>query len=385
MKSVIPDFNTSPYFFAFCIILHQTKARVVYYMQTTSDQMKSGLEQAILNGHSFVAWRSPKSSAINMISGQKQLISISELSSHSFVIAPFDYSGKVFSIKKSNTPEILSNPASVAKYYTKNQGTTETKDKSTFSSLITKGIDLIKTGQLEKVVLSRKAGTPLPDSFCPVEFFKQLTHPYPNAFISLISTPEEGTWIGASPELLVKQKEDEIESISLAGTISSENFFNGESISKKDSMEQEIVSRYIREQLIELNIPFSESEPQLINAGKINHIKTSFKGNLNGNSVADLINQLHPTPAICGYPKQEASHFIKQHEGYSRSLYGGFIGPYTHEKEAEFYVNLRCMQVTEEEIIFYAGAGILKDSIPQNEWEETEFKMDTLRTLLVKS
>ncbi|MGB0175928.1 MAG: chorismate-binding protein, partial [Owenweeksia sp.] len=91
----------------------------------------------------------------------------------------------------------------------------------------------------------------------------------------------------------------------------------------------------------------------------------------------ELLYNLHPTPAVGGWPKKEALAYIEDHEKHDRAYYSGYFGLRTKDSFA-YYVNLRCMQVYNNAVVLYAGGGILADSDPVSEWEETEAKLQTL-------
>jgi len=345
-------------------------------MTKLSTDIKSTLFQAIDKKQTFAAWRLPDESNIQFIEGQISSKRISDLSSTAFIISPFENNENTFLVIEENRDK-----SEIAKHFIK-EDPVKHHSKSDYLNLVSKGIQAIKNGQFEKVVLSRMEEVELPTSFHAAELFLRLVESYPKAFVSIVNSIETGTWIGASPELLLKKEGKEIQSISLAGTISKSNSGNLEDISSKDRVEQEIVSQFIREKLDSFHIAFDESNPQIVNTGNLNHIKTSFIASETEISLEQLILGLHPTPAICGYPKDISKTFILKNEDYSRQLYGGILGPVYHQNKAELYVNLRCIQVTRNKGYLYAGAGILQDSIPENEWQETVKKMDTLRSLL---
>ena len=98
--------------------------------------------------------------------------------------------------------------------------------------------------------------------------------------------------------------------------------------------------------------------------------------------LGDILQELHPTPAVCGLPKEEAYHFILNNEGYNRAYYTGIIGWLDPQGETTLYVNLRCMNITDKTATFYAGGGILPSSTVETEWEETQQKMNTMRNIL---
>jgi isochorismate synthase len=81
-------------------------------------------------------------------------------------------------------------------------------------------------------------------------------------------------------------------------------------------------------------------------------------------------------------PLEPSLHFLKTHEGYDRSFYAGFLGPVNVNNNIHIFVNLRCMQLGDKKAILYAGAGVTVDSVPEEEFEETEMKFNTLRNVI---
>ena len=112
-------------------------------------------------------------------------------------------------------------------------------------------------------------------------------------------------------------------------------------------------------------------------------MKTDFRFSLKDNKgLGDLLKVLHPTPAVCGLPKEEAYRFILQNEGYDRRYYSGFIGWLDPEGRTDIYVNLRCMHIKDEQLTLYAGGGLLASSELNDEWLETEKKLQTIKRLI---
>ncbi len=142
-------------------------------------------------------------------------------------------------------------------------------------------------------------------------------------------------------------------------------------------MEQLVVTDYINDILNKCCKNISVSGPQEAIAGNVKHLKTSFSAILNG-SLWNLVSALHPTPAICGIPMNEAQQFIKGTERYDRKYYTGFLGPCNMDSKTNLFVNLRCAEVFSDSVNLYIGGGITKDSKPEKEWEETELKSKTL-------
>ena len=156
-----------------------------------------------------------------------------------------------------------------------------------------------------------------------------------------------------------------------------------ESWSNKNWREQQFVAYYIRQQLTALSIHPDEGGPFTVQAGEMAHLKSLFSFALDRTDLlGDLLERLHPTPAVCGLPKEEAYRFILREEGYDRSYYSGFVGWLDPAGKTDLYVNLRCMNIQSHALTLFAGGGILPDSVPEEEWQETKDKMETMRRLL---
>ena len=112
-------------------------------------------------------------------------------------------------------------------------------------------------------------------------------------------------------------------------------------------------------------------------------IKTEFRfETADRRCLGNLVELLHPTPAICGLPRKEALQFIKENEGYDRSYYSGFIGMIDADGRNDIYVNLRCMNIGENDLTLFAGGGLLDSSDVDQEWEETNDKLQTMLAIL---
>lgn len=268
-------------------------------------------------------------------------------------------------------------------------------DFSTFHKALTDGL-------YQKLVLARCA-TILNDSeLTPITLFHRACHLYPRMFVALVSTPQSGMWLIASPEILLEKLPDSRwRTIALAGTMrlrSDKADDEGQRLrwSAKNIQEQRYVASYLSDVLRQFSNDVSEDGPRTVRAGHLVHLRSDFTFALNNKCtrVGELLNALHPTPAVCGLPKAEAQDFIISHEKTPRLYYSGFMGPFnmnekTNQKENEnvqptthLYVSLRCMQITGTAYQLYAGGGLLRESNEQQEWLETEAKMDTMRHLL---
>jgi len=271
--------------------------------------------------------------------------------------------------------------------------TSETIDQQTETGLknaVTQAVESITAGQMEKVVLSRTATEPLPAGFDLVKAYTSMLEAYPRAFVSLVSVPEVGTWLGASPEILVSIDPQQIfRTVALAGT---QPAIDGEPVGnaiwrQKEIEEQGMVERYILSCFKKLRLrEYSEVGPRTIVAGNLMHLRTDFSVDLKEVDFptlgTDMLHLLHPTSAVCGLPKEPAINFIQAHEGYNRSYYSGYLGPVNAPEGTHLYVNLRCMQLLKDKAILYAGAGITAESEAEKEWQETQHKMQTMGKIL---
>lgn len=255
---------------------------------------------------------------------------------------------------------------------------------------VNQAINEINNSDLIKVVPSKVKRVKLPEGQELLDTFNKLCDAYSNAFISLLSTPELGTWIGATPETLIEvDKEGIFKTMSLAGTqeYTNEQPLHALPWTQKEIEEQAMVSRYIINRFKEIRLrEFEEVGPRTVKAGNLAHLCSIFTVDTITTDYADLgstmLKLLHPTSAVCGMPKPLAKTLIKSLEKHQRKLYSGYLGPVNMIEGSHIYVNLRCMEVLKNEAILYAGAGVTAYSIPDDEWEETELKCHTLLNII---
>lgn len=247
--------------------------------------------------------------------------------------------------------------------------------------LVDKVVDLIQNKKAEKIVVSRKESLEA-SNFDVVNSFKKMLINYPKAMVYLWSHPKVGCWMGASPERLIHCKNNKFETMALAGT----QIYTGTTNvvwKEKEKEEQQIVTDYILKK-IQGNITKVEyTKPTTVRAGNLLHLRTDIYGVLEKqDSLKNLLKLLHPTPAVCGLPKTIATDFILKNEGYDRRFYTGYLGELNTTRETNLYVNLRCMEIKNNEISIYVGGGITEGSNSKKEWEETVFKSDVMKKIL---
>ena len=260
----------------------------------------------------------------------------------------------------------------------------------------------LSAGTFQKLVLARCAVMSADHEETPMTLFQRACERYPRLFVALVGTPQSGMWLVATPEILLEGQARQWRTIALAGTMQ----LTGEALnfdmpparqadnqqpslierniswSTKNIQEQRYVATYMAEQLKPFASQLLEEGPRTVRAANLVHLRSDFTFTLYNNARAgDLLQALHPTPAVCGLPKQQAFDFILQNEHTPRRYYSGFMGPFG-EDETHLYVTLRCMQIDSHAYRLYAGGGLLKDSLEEQEWQETEAKMETMRAII---
>ncbi|MES2589643.1 MAG: chorismate-binding protein [Bacteroidota bacterium] len=235
--------------------------------------------------------------------------------------------------------------------------------------------------QMDKAVFSRIKKHPFNPVFIE-KLFQELEGNYPNAFVYLVSSEKFGTWIGASPEILIEAHKNFMFTTALAGT-KKEDEIDVE-WGEKEIFEQQIVTDYILDVCKKLDLKSVETQgPYDFQAGPVTHIRTDISAELNSNLPWKVAHHIHPSPAISGFPKERAISLIRTVEPHNRGLYTGVIG-FVNENSAKLYVNLRCAQILENDIYLYLGGGFTNKSIPDLEWVETENKSKTILNLVKK-
>ena len=245
----------------------------------------------------------------------------------------------------------------------------------------------LEADKFRKIVLARCADEQMPNGVKPIDLFYRACQLYPRLFIALVDTEKSGCWLTATPEILLDGHGTDWRTIALAGTMKLEGDQldgEGETLtwSTKNIQEQRIVATYITECLEQFTDDFREEGPRTVRAANLVHLRSDFTFKLaDNNKIGDLLQALHPTPAVCGLPKREAFKFIVKNEHTPRRYYSGFMGPVAQE-DTHLYVSLRCMNIDGDVCHLYAGGGLLKDSVEEQEWLETEAKMETMKKLL---
>jgi len=253
--------------------------------------------------------------------------------------------------------------------------------ESTYLQQVSTITEWLRSGKAGKVVLSRLIETPFENPLLAPTLFDLLCAVNPGAFVYLAFFPEHGLWIGATPECLLSYQHQKISTMALAGT---RKAGTRGPWSKKDANEHAYVADYILEKLKHTGCTsILRSATYTSNAGRAAHLRTDFTADCEATKAAGLINELHPTPAVCGWPTAAALEIIKQVEKHDRAYYTGYLGP-TGNGAARLFVNLRCTRIINRRALVYVGGGLTADSIPQTEWNETVLKSSTMLSAIEK-
>ncbi len=252
------------------------------------------------------------------------------------------------------------------------------------AAIVDNALNHFRSTDLKKVVISRLKKIKLSKSISEwLMVYESLCKAYSNAAVYWLQYKNE-MWIGASPELLLRKRNNSFQTVSLAGTqvykgsIALEKLEWGE----KEKTEQQLVTDYIYSTLRQIGATAIRLVgPYTSPAGKLAHLKTEVSFDYAG-EMEVLLNALHPTPAVCGLPLDLAKQFIQTHEPHSRSLYTGYLGMLHGNGDVDFYVNLRCMSIIHDEVTLFAGGGVVEGSVAEKEWEETEKKMEVMLNYL---
>lgn len=306
------------------------------------------------------------------ISGPTQWVSSTEIGQTSgFVFAPFDSVDRcMLKIIGESQPSKRSFSSSDLHYKLDIPFEMQWEE---YQANISSIIQSIKNGEIQKLVFSISRISPNGGQDF-AEVLHKLRVAYPQAFVYLFSAAETGTWVGASPELLMQRSKEEISTVALAGTLKDAPFI-------KDWGEKELAEHRFVEAFVESCLagkPYRKIGPKPINAGPIFHLSSTYTLNVNLVDVSPF--DLHPGPALSGTPVANAIEWIKRLEKRPRKYYSGFLGPVLSDADYQLYINIRCMEVLKNDIVLYAGGGITKDSNPEQEWQELQFKFSTLQT-----
>jgi len=264
-------------------------------------------------------------------------------------------------------------------FYSDHEKAYHITSKENYLSEVSSLIQTIKTSKLNKVIYSRIME--IENSSRNLgEIFLNLHKKNKDAFVFMYNIPNVGCWIGATPELLLKKKNDILQTVALAGTQKLRGEVSEIYWGKKEIDEQAFIKSFIRDVFKTQKLEFTESVTTTKKAGEVCHIFTEFESAF-PMSLSKLILELHPGPAISGSPKIESIKLINGIERHDRLFYTGYLGEISSE-ELCLYINLRSMEALKDKFLLYVGGGITVDSNVEDEWTETEMKSKTMSSVI---
>lgn len=235
------------------------------------------------------------------------------------------------------------------------------------------------SNEMSKVVMARCSKKNIDYELDINTYFLNLCLNYPNSFVYAVSSAVTGTWMAATPEILLKTNYSTIETIALAGTMLSNSKGTW---GEKEIDEHHQVEVFIEEIANKHHFKLKEIKGLMeLITGHLKHLYSHYTFEYDAKALNKFIEELNPTPAVGGVPKNKALDFIKKNENLNRRFYTGFVGV-MNKKETNVFVNLRCMELFKKHIDLYAGCGITKNSDAKAEWIETENKLKTLGNFL---
>jgi salicylate biosynthesis isochorismate synthase len=259
-----------------------------------------------------------------------------------------------------------------------------------YEEVVARAVERIRLGQLTKVVLAREVQVEAPQSHDPGAVFDVLRGGFPECFVYAVGRGD-GTFIGATPELLVRREGMRASTVALAGSTRRSadlavDDHLGESLlrSDKNRQENQVVAERIVKALSRYSVWVTVApEPVLIKVANIQHLAAPIRAQLTeAVGALTLAGALHPTPAVGGEPNDVAKRMIPALEGLDRGWYAGTLGWTDTNGDGEFCVALRCALLRGKLASCYAGCGIVADSDPAAELAETEVKLEALLPVL---
>lgn len=340
-----------------------TNGPIVFFSILKDEAFDEEITSAFYQGLSFYAYRFPHASMMSYGSSEGYIEGIGV---PGFIIGMFSPEKPIITIPYSGTKR---GENSTSYYQMPDVSTTYEEYSHEVDSII----KWLEGKPLDKVVAARvilrEGRINLADQFF------NLCQRFPDAFVFCFSTPATGCWIGASPELLLKGENGRLDSMALAGTrpAGTPGVWD-----EKNKDEQKIVTDYIKETFIKNGLTPKIGETYTKETGAIEHICTPIwsESILSDQKFSFLIKDLSPTPALCGYPKENALKEIGRLEHFDRGCYGGFCGPFHSFGDFHFNVVVRCGSVNEKSLCIYTGGGITYRSSIKEEWEETALKAE---------
>ncbi len=259
-----------------------------------------------------------------------------------------------------------------------------------YEEAVARAVERIRAGELKKIVLAREVEVQAPTAHDPAAILAVLREGFPSCYVYAVGRGES-TFLGATPELLVRRQGQRATTVALAGSIGRSadpavDDHLGERLlsSEKNREENAIVARRIARALAPHSVWVTAApDPIVIKVANIQHLAAPIRAQLAAPmSAVELAGVLHPTPAVGGEPWSQAERLIPALEGFDRGWYAGPVGWCDQTGDGEFCVALRCALLQGRTATCFAGCGIVADSDPASELAETETKLQALLPVL---
>ena len=260
-------------------------------------------------------------------------------------------------------------------------------EKGDYRGAVTRALRYIEAGEFQKIVLARAIDLSTRTPLHPLRVLNGLRQRFPECYAFSLANGKGQSFIGASPERLLRVSKGVLETEALAGSIgrgagASEDAAMASALSRseKDLREHRLVLDTIVGRLAQLGVTAEHAaQPGLRRLANIQHLHTAVHANLGDHvRLLDVLAQMHPTPAVGGFPAAAAIAHIRELEGFSRGLYAGAIGWVNARGGGEFFVGIRSALVDGASARVYAGNGIVAGSQPEKEFAETEWKFKAM-------
>ena len=290
----------------------------------------------------------------------------------------FSYAEKMFTTE-GDSPRITMSEVSSPEHYRES---------------VQRMVERISAGEFDKIVLARAKDLVADQQMDPLRALDGLRKKFPECFAFSVANGKGPSFIGASPERLVRGYGGMLTTEALAGSAKrgateEEDQALGKALqsSVKDLREHQLVLDSILRRIQPMGLQLSYPEkPQLRQLANVQHLHTPIKTAMPvGVRLLDIISHLHPTPAVGGVPREAALAGIRSTEQFARGLYAGALGWVDSRGNGEFFVGLRSALIEGKKARLYAGAGIVEGSEPENELAETELKFKAMEEALFES
>ncbi|MEM8779146.1 MAG: isochorismate synthase, partial [Cyanobacteria bacterium P01_G01_bin.49] len=247
-------------------------------------------------------------------------------------------------------------------------------------------LDSIQANHFNKLVLAHPLDLISPINFSVINCLNNLRNSHPDCYIFALNNGNKNYFIGASPERLISVRNQQLVTDALAGsaprgkTNKEDNYLLHKLLkSSKERREHQVVIEFIIQRLINLGLTPQISPLKVLQLSNIQHLWTPIYTQLKSHiHPLEVVSQLHPTPAVSGFPTEVTCQEIQHYERFERGLYAAPLGWIDYDGNSEFIVGIRSALISDNHARLYAGAGIVEGSEPDKEFAEIQLKFQTL-------